>query len=304
MDMNEQHKGMLAAFTAYTIFGLSFLFSKLALNVASPMVLLCVRFAVTVLALNLLVLLKLVRLDLKHKPLGGVIVMGLLQPVLYFVFENYGLKFTTTSFAGMMSASSPVIITALGALVLREKTTLRQWISIGVSVAGVLLISMRPGGGENTVLGCVCLVAAYFSGSLYTLFSRRLSSRFSPFALTYVMFHVGFAFFLGGAVVENGRQTLSAIALALSHAEFVTGILFLSLLSSVGAFLMINYSLARLPVARAAVFNNLTALVSVLAGVWVMKDAFSWVSALAFVLILAGVWGVNHFAQKERKATA
>ena len=39
--MNEQRKGMLAAFAAYAIFGLSFLFSKVALGLASPMVLLC-----------------------------------------------------------------------------------------------------------------------------------------------------------------------------------------------------------------------------------------------------------------------
>ena len=103
--MNEQQTGMLAAFVAYTIFGLSFLFSKVALGVASPMVLLCVRFGVTVIALNLLVLFRLVWLELKGKKLGAAILLGVLQPVLYFVFENYGIKFTTTSFAGMMSAS-------------------------------------------------------------------------------------------------------------------------------------------------------------------------------------------------------
>ena len=295
--MNEQQKGMLAAFVAYTIFGLSFLFSKVALGVVSPMVLLCVRFGVTVIALNLLVLFRLVRLELKGKKLGGAILLGVLQPVLYFVFENYGIKFTTTSFAGMMSASSPVIISVLGAVLLRERPTMRQWVCIGLSVVGVLLISLKPGGGENTVLGCLCLVGAYFSGSLYTLLSRKLSTQFKPFDLTYVMFIVGFVFFLCGAVVENGAQTPQVIAQALSHGEFVSGILFLSLLSSVGAFLLINYSLARLPVAQAAVFNNLTALVSVLAGVLVMKDPFTWVSVIAFALILLGVWGVNRYAE-------
>ena len=295
IELNEQHKGMLAAFVAYAIFGLSFLFSKVALGLTSPMVLLCVRFGVTVLALNLMVLLRLVKLELKGKKLGGAIVLGLLQPVLYFVCENYGLKFTTTSFAGMMSSISPVITAVLGALLLREKPTVRQWICIGISVSGVLIMTLKPGGGQNTLLGCLCLVGAYFAGSMYTLLSRKLSSEFKPFDLTYVMFIMGFVFFTGGAVAQNGADTLRVIGQALSHPEFVGGIVFLSLFSSVGAFLLINYSLARLPVARAAIFNNLTAVVSVLAGVLVMKDPFTWVTALASVLILAGVWGVNRF---------
>ena len=89
--MNELLRGMLAAFLAYTIFGLSFLFSKVALELVSPMVLLCVRFGVTVLALSLLALFGAVKMDFRNKKLGGAIVLGLLQPVLYFLFENYGL---------------------------------------------------------------------------------------------------------------------------------------------------------------------------------------------------------------------
>lgn len=299
--MNEQRKGMLAAFAAYAIFGLSFLFSKVALGLASPMVLLCVRFGVTVIALNLMVAFRVVKLELKGKKLGGAIVLGLLQPVLYFIFENYGLSFTTTSFAGMMSSISPVITAVLGAVLLKERPTLKQWVCIGISVSGVMLMTLRPGGGQNTLAGCLCLVGAYFAGSLYTLLSRRLSRKFKPFDLTYVMFIIGFVFFTGGAVAENGADTLRVIAGALRHPEFVGGILFLSLLSSVGAFLLINYSLARLPVARAAIFNNLTAVVSMLAGVLIMKDPFGWMTALASVLILAGVWGVNRFGAETKE---
>lgn len=299
--MNEQRKGMLAAFAAYAIFGFSFLFSKVALGLASPMVLLCVRFGVTVVALNLMVAFRLVKLELKGKKLGGAIVLGFLQPVLYFVFENYGLSFTTTSFAGMMSSISPVITAVLGAVLLKEKPTLKQWVCIGISVLGVMLMTLRSGGGQNTLAGCLCLVGAYFAGSLYTLLSRRLSRQFKPFDLTYVMFIIGFVFFTGGAVAENGADTLRVVAGALRHPEFVAGILFLSLLSSVGAFLLINYSLARLPVARAAIFNNLTAVVSMLAGVLIMKDPFGWMTALASALILAGVWGVNRFGAETKE---
>ena len=43
--MNNEKKGMLAAGIAYAIFGVSYLFSKMALEVAEPVTLLCCRFS-------------------------------------------------------------------------------------------------------------------------------------------------------------------------------------------------------------------------------------------------------------------
>ena len=120
--------------------------------------------------------------------------------------------------------------------------------------------------------------------------------QFTPFELTYVMFALGFGFFLGGALVQHGAELPALLVSALQETDFVIAVLYLSLASSVGAFLLINYAMARLPVARAAVFNNISTVVSVLAGVVVMKDPFSPLSAAAFLIILAGVWGVNRYA--------
>ena len=119
--MTDEQKGMLAAASAYTIFGFSYLFSKMAMDVTEPMMLLLVRFGVTFVILNLLVLCRAVRLDLKGKNLLGPILLGILQQVLYFIFENYGLKYTTTSFTGMISSLSPIITAIFGAILLRER---------------------------------------------------------------------------------------------------------------------------------------------------------------------------------------
>ena len=89
MNLSEDKKGMLAAAAAYTIFGLSYLFSKMALNITEPTILLCVRFSLTVITLNLLVVLRIFKLDLRGKNLLGPIGLGFLQPILYFILENY-----------------------------------------------------------------------------------------------------------------------------------------------------------------------------------------------------------------------
>ena len=293
--MSGEKKGMIAAIVAYTIFGLSYLFSKMAMNIAEPMILLCVRFTVTFIVLNLLVLTGLLKLNLKGKKLVGPILLGILQPVLYFVLENYGLNYTTTSFTGMISSLSPVFTTILGALILKEKPNKKQWLCICVSFAGVLMVSLKASSGQNTALGCICLLLAYFSGSFYSLLVRKLSKDFSAFELTYIMFTVGFVFFFGFAFVQYKGEAAGMLMSALSHRDFVIAAVYLGAVSSVGAYLLANYSLAKLPVARQSIFTNFSTVVSVLAGVIVMGDEFTAVNLIAFVLILAGVWGVNRF---------
>ena len=297
--MKNEQKGMLAASVAYVIFGFSYLFSKMALEVTEPMILLASRFTVTLLVLNLLVVTRVLKLNLKGKSLAGPILIGILQPVLYFIFENYGLKYTTTSFTGMISSISPIFTAVLGAVMLKEHPNFKQWIGIVVSIAGVMMVSLGSTGGQNTPIGCICLLLAYFLGSFYSLMVRKFSRNFSAFELTYVMFTVGFVFFTILAFVQYGGETLPMFTEALTHGKFLIAILYLGAGASVGGYMLANYSLAKLPVARSTIFGNLSTVVSVLAGVVIMGDEFSWISAVAFVLIMTGIWAVNRFRDES-----
>ena len=291
--MSDERRGMIAATVSFSLFGFSFLFSKMALNLTEPAILLFARFFVTFAALNLMLVFRLGKLNLKGKNVLPALLLGIIQPVLYFVFENYGLKYTTASFTGMFSASIPIFSAVLGALFLKERPNWRQWAFIAVSITGVLMISVGGSGGRNTLPGVVCLVLAYLMGAIYMLLSRRFSRTFTAFEMTYMMFLVGFVFFTGMALVQYRAAALPLVLSALGHRDFVAAALYLGLGSSVGAFLLANYALARLPVARATIFGNLSSMVSVLAGVVFLGEPFGPVQAVAFALILGGVWGVN-----------
>ncbi len=296
----DERRGMLAATVAYTIFGFSYLFSKTALNITEPLILLLMRFSVTFLVLNLLVLTGICHVEFKSKKryLLYPLLAGLMEPCLYFVLESYGLAYTTTSFTGMLSATTPIISAIAGALILHEIPNLRQWASIVLSIIGVLMVSIGGTGGENTVLGVLCLVGAYLCGTFYHLTVRQCSHRFTPFEMTYLMFSVGFVFFTSMAFSTYRGETLPMLTEALSHTEFIVSVLYLGIGASVIAYFLINVSLSKLPVARSTIFGNLSTVVSVASGVIIMGDPFSLYSAFAFLLILCGIFGVNFFKNK------
>ena len=89
--------GILCALLANVIFGFCFIFSKTALKYADPLIISSIRFTIAFLVFNLLLLTKKFKLSFKGKPKLNLIIMGLAQPFLYFIFELYGLSLISSA---------------------------------------------------------------------------------------------------------------------------------------------------------------------------------------------------------------
>ncbi len=285
----------LAAFFSNFIFGFSFMFSDMGLKVASPSVLLALRFLFAFLILNLLVIFKVVKISFKGKKIWKVLLMGIMQPVIYFYCESYGIKLSSATFAAVMIALVPIGAMIYSALFMKEPPTFLQAVFGIISVLGVILIS---GGGEGaSLLGAVLLVGAILSAVGFNAISRQSANEFSPFERTYVMFFLACIVFTAVAVFENIND-LSLIYKPLLEGEFLISILYLGVLSSVVAFLLINYANTHLPISRTTVFSNVITVVSIFAGIVILKDtALSLPNIIFSLMIIVGVWGVQKFAK-------
>ena len=294
--------GMLAAATGTSIFGFSFMFSRIALGIASPYVMLMYRFVLAFATLNVLLLALRgkgtgwMRFSLKGKNILPLIALGLAQPVLYFVFESYGISLTNSTFSGVIIALSPIVGLALGALFLREYPTKAQVGFSFLSIAGVMLMTLQQTGeGIVRPLGALLLVLAVLSGTSYNLLSRK-ASHFSALEQTYVMMLIAAVSFTCMAAWEC-RADLTLLLIPARSLPFMLSVLYLSVVSSNIAFLALNYANSVLPVARVTSFCNITTVISLFAGVIFLNEPFGWVPLLASVIIIVGVWGVQRNAR-------
>lgn len=288
----QENLHMLMAFTGNAIFGFSFLFSKLAMDVAEPFVLLAVRFCTAFVLMHILRMLRVVPCNLKGKNLRPLLLLGLMQPVIYFICESYGIRETSSSFAGIIIALIPIAGVALGALVLKEKPTLRQLIFSVLSVAGVIVMTAVDGMGTFQWKGFLFLLGAVLSGAMFSVQSRSIADQFTAFERTYVMFGMGTVVFAAMAVLRIGTSWDLWIR-PLTSGGFWVSILYLACVSSVGAFLLLNKALDVLDVTRSLVFANVTTVISVLAGVLLLHEHFSAIQAVGIVMVIVGVYGVN-----------
>lgn len=293
-----ENKALFAAFTGNFIFGFSFIFSKLALGVTSPFILLTYRFGVSLIILTILAALGKFKVNFRGKRIFPLLVLGIFQPVLYFIGENYGILYSNATFAAVMIALVPIFSTIFASLFLGEKATVLQWIFCIVSISGVIITATQTSSdGGTKIAGILLLLLAVAAETGYAYLGRKISAEFTAAERTYAMMLCGTVVFSVLALCENAGN-LRAFAEPLFSPVFIAGLFYLSVLSSVTAFLCLNFAASHLPVARTVVFANITTVVSVFAGVIFLHEKCTALSIFASVMIIAGILGVQKFAAK------
>lgn len=289
-----------AAFLSNFIFGLSFMASRIALEHTSSSVMLTLRFGASAAIMLILAMSGMIKMNYKGKNLQNLFLLGLFQPIIYFIGEANGIRLTNSSFAGIMISLIPVV-TAIGSgIFLHEKPPKSTYGWILCSVAGVAVISVsQAGDGVVQPAGILLLVLAIIAGAGFTLCSRSMADEFTPYERTFAMMLMGFVFFAVSGIAVEGRGFASMLAEAAADKYVILPVLYLSIASSVLAFLMLNYSVTYLDASKATVFTNLIPVISLLAGVLILGEPFSAVYLLGIALILAGVYKVNSAANPE-----
>jgi len=292
-----------------SIFGFSFLITKEALATLGAFELLALRFAVAAVIMTILLGLGLISVNYRGKPTRDLLVVCLLQPLLYFSCETLGVRESASSTAGLVLGALPATVAILGAVVLKETLSGRQSAFLAMAVAGVAVIVLFGGavnGQAGSLRGLLFLLGAVASATFFNVLARRSSRSFSPVEMTYAMMWVGaLCFGVVALVLGLADGGLAGPGGVLGRARSAwAGVLYLSLLSSVLGFFLVNLTLARLKASQSAVFANLTTVVAVAAGVFIRGEGFGIVQLLGSAMIVLGVWGTNADSRREMPGVA
>lgn len=268
--------------------------------------LLALRFLFASVLLWVMRLLGIIRIDFRGRRVAPLYFLALFQPLLYFIFETLGINLTSASESGLMIALIPVVVAVMGYLFPGERPGRLQWTSILVSVAGAIFITVMKGfNGGGSLAGFLFLAGAVLAAGVYNILSRKLSVSFKPIEITFFMMTSGCLAF--NAISPAGHLAECRTALyfqPLGDPGMLITLIYLGILSSVGAFFLLNYMLSKREAAQVAVFRNLVTVISIFAGIIILNEQFKWFHVVGSVLILAGVWGTNRYKAKVVAAKA
>lgn len=291
---NKKVLGNLAALTTNLIFGFSFLFSKIALDHAHPLILLSLRFSIAFLCLNILWFFKAIKISFKGKPKKRLLLMALAQPLCYYIFELYGIKNTSSALSGVIISLVPIAVIVISNIFLKEKASKREWMFALLSLCGVALISIISGTDtKSTLIGILLLIGAVISSAFFNILSRGESKHYRPEERSYIIFLVGCIGFTLISLLALRENYVHELSRAVTSTEMWGSMIYLAVISSVVAFLLYNYATSHISSVKVASYSNLITVVSVLAGTLILKESMSFVELICCIIIVIGVIGAN-----------
>ena len=281
-----------AALVATMVFwGLSFVATKVALETIPTFSLVFARFS---LAAVICLLMRQGRTwpAFQGRDHAKMLLLALFEPGLYFIFETVGLQHTSAAKTALIIATIPVVVLALGALVLGERTGGVRIAGIALSFGGIaILVIGDPQFGwrlDGSLLGDLLIGGAVISASLYMILARDLSRTYASLEITFVQIVYGAAFFFFPFLWELPHLQWSAITV-----PSVVALSYLTLFATVGAFMCYNFALSQVPASRAAVFINGIPVVTAL-GAWaLLGERLTGIQMAGGALVLMAVFLTN-----------
>ena len=301
MNFRKYKKAIIAAIGVYFIWGFTLLASTVAQRYATPMVFLMYRFDVATLCMLFPVIIGKRKIHLDRGKILPLVIMGLCEPAIYFLGEQYGLKYTNSSFTGIFIAIIPLLTTILAAIIFKEKPTVLQWLFCLVSIGGVIAISVftSDAGGNITLKGVLWLLIAVVSAAAYTTLNKKMAKdNIGVYERTTVTMIVGAVFFTAGSILENITAPEKLIA-PIKNFPFDLAVIYVAVFASVIGYTLFNYAVGNAPAANVVTLNSLVTVLSVAAGVIFLGEPFSIKAGIAMVVVLIGLWGVQKFTREE-----
>lgn len=304
MNNNNNKIVYLAAVSYAIVIGLSFLFTKLALNVTDPIDILAHRFTVSFVAVSIPVFFKWVKVDYNRARIIKILPLAVVYPMLFFGFQTFGLQHATSSEAGILLASAPVFTLILATYFLKEKSTLLQKISVILSVSGVIYISIMKGStlDINNIKGIILLLLSALCMAGYSVMARKLTREFTTIELSFIMIILSFVSFNALAIGRHLiNETLASYFIPFTNITFIISIVYLGVLSTLGTSLLTNYILSKMEASKMSVFANLGTVISIVAGVVFLNENIYYYHIIGSILIVGGVLGTNFLGTKNSK---
>lgn len=211
---------------------------------------------------------------------------GFLGISVYHVALNFGERTVGAGAASLIIAAGPVFTALLAFMFLGERLTGWGWAGIGVSFAGVALITLGEGGGVRFQPDALLILLSAFVTSVYFIVSKPLLDHYRPLEFTTYVIWAGTVpmfVFAPGLVAQMSTAPASA----------TYAVVYLGVFPAALAYVAWSYALARMPASVLSTFLYLSPVLAiVIAWLWI-GEVPSLVSLVGGVVAVAGVALVN-----------
>ncbi len=138
--------------------------------------------------------------------------MALFGMVGFTVLMLEGLKRTTAADAGIITATLPAVVAALGVAFAGERLSRMQLFAVGMAVAGLVLVQVTgAAGGAGTLVGNLLVGGAVLCEASFVVLGKRLAPPYRPLRLALGANLVGLALAMPLALIDAANFDAGAV---------------------------------------------------------------------------------------------
>jgi drug/metabolite transporter (DMT)-like permease len=286
---NEYLIAIIFIILTVIFWGYSFISTKIVLKDIPPVSIAFFRqiIASAVLLIWLLSSKASLKISLKH--LWLIALSGFFGIVLYFVFENTALSYTTASNASMIVAAVPVFTLITEMLFFKLKLNLKIIICILLSITGVYLVITVNGKldfSSDTFFGNILMIGAMVAWVVYTIINKSLSDKYSSIIITAYQSMTSILLFIPFVAHEVHSWHKISISVFLN-------LLYLGVFCSALAYFLYIYATKRLGATVSSAFLNLIPVVSVVCGYLILDERLYLIQIVGMILIIISLFQLS-----------
>lgn len=282
----------IALILAHLIWGANFVVAKITLQEFPAMSLAFLRFAFASLLLAPFFFAETKKVRIDKKDLPKLIAIGVLIITLNITFFFEGIKRTTVIDASVLTLIIPMLSVLLGWWFLKEKINLLNLVGIGLGFIGALIIVGLPqllieGIVPQILIGNILIVLASISWVAGAVISKKILKKYSSLVVTSIAFLVGTVTMFIPAALEYIQNPVWITQITILG---TLGLAYMTLLSSISAYFLFEWGLAKTSVIIADLFQYIEPFVATTLAVLILKEEISASFLTGAALVAIGVY--------------
>lgn len=291
MQTSKQYlavQGTLMA--AMAIWGLNLAAVKVLTHWFEPTALAAVRMVVACIALTAIVLWKRCRLVALSRPqVAAIVLCAVLMVYLNQILFAEGITRSTATNAALIMALSPLVSSVLAAVAFGERLTAQRVCGVLLGFFGVAAVVLsHPGAGLSSAgAGDLLLVAGVVSFACGGAIVQRLARRLHPLIISWAIYLVGTVLLV--AQVGLGHTSVTQATLFPGWWPWAL-VLFSGVMATAVSNLIWNGAIARIGVARTAVFLYWVPVFGVAFAALFLGERLTWWHLAGFVAVMGGTY--------------
>lgn len=267
--------------------GMSFVWTKIVLNYYEPITTIFLRLVLsTIILFSGLMLFKKVE-KIRKEDYKLFLVSAFFNPFLYFLGENFGVKYSTATISAVIIATIPLFVPMVAYFALSERLKKINLIGIIISFTGITVMMVNKDLTLNaSPFGVACLFLAVGSAVIYSIMLKILAGKYSAFTIVAVQNLIGVILFLPIFLVFDYQSFI----LVKPNVELISSLILLSFFASSLAFVFFTIGTREIGVSKTAVFSNIIPIFTAVFSYFILSEYFNLNKIVGMIIVLFGVF--------------